>query len=78
MLPNAPYQIASLVAASTVLGRLAGQAAGSRSAIGLLVLRLTSPGIPDHDNGHELPYFRSSTTTPGVPSTGWAVQTMLG
>ena len=32
-------------------------AAGARSAIGQLVLRLTSPGVPDIYNGDELPYF---------------------
>jgi (1->4)-alpha-D-glucan 1-alpha-D-glucosylmutase len=32
-------------------------AAGWRSAIGQLVLRLTSPGVPDLYNGDELPYF---------------------
>ncbi len=26
-------------------------------SVALLVLRLASPGIPDHYNGHELPYF---------------------
>ena len=30
---------------------------GERSAIGQLVLRLTSPGVPDIYNGDELPYF---------------------
>jgi (1->4)-alpha-D-glucan 1-alpha-D-glucosylmutase len=30
---------------------------GARSAIGQLVLRLTSPGVPDIYNGDELPYF---------------------
>jgi (1->4)-alpha-D-glucan 1-alpha-D-glucosylmutase len=32
-------------------------AAGWRSSIGQLVLRLTSPGVPDLYNGDELPYF---------------------
>jgi (1->4)-alpha-D-glucan 1-alpha-D-glucosylmutase len=32
-------------------------AAGWRSAIGQLVLRLTAPGVPDLYNGDELPYF---------------------
>jgi (1->4)-alpha-D-glucan 1-alpha-D-glucosylmutase len=32
-------------------------AAGARSSIGQLVLRLTSPGVPDVYNGDELPYF---------------------
>jgi (1->4)-alpha-D-glucan 1-alpha-D-glucosylmutase len=32
-------------------------AAGSRSAIGQLLLRLTAPGVPDIYGGDELPYF---------------------
>jgi (1->4)-alpha-D-glucan 1-alpha-D-glucosylmutase len=32
-------------------------AAGARSSVGQLVLRLTSPGVPDIYNGDELPYF---------------------
>jgi len=79
--PNSGFDAWQKLGVQQYFGRdenIAGEAAGSRSAIGLLVLRLTSPGIPDHYNGHELPYFRSSTTTPGVRSTGWAVQTMLG
>ena len=32
-------------------------AAGERSALGQLVLRLTSPGVPDIYNGDELPFF---------------------
>ena len=31
--------------------------AGERSALGQLVLRLTSPGVPDIYNGDELPFF---------------------
>jgi (1->4)-alpha-D-glucan 1-alpha-D-glucosylmutase len=32
-------------------------AAGARSSLGQLVIRLTSPGVPDLYNGDELPYF---------------------
>jgi Periplasmic binding protein domain len=58
--PNSGFDAWQKLGVQQYFGRdenIAGQAAGSRSAIGLLVLRLTSPGIPDHYNGRELRYF---------------------
>jgi len=58
--PNSGFDAWQKLGVQQYFGRdenIAGRPAGSRSAIGLLVLRLTLPGIPDHYKGHELPYF---------------------